>query len=200
MADAVDQHGIATLGQIGQCQIALIAGQAWQAYLHALKRRPLLVKSASALVCAMVGDSIAQALMPMPYSIARTLQLGAYSATVNAPASHHWNLLLDSKVWPKRPKAGATVAGKVVLDQLLFTPAMTAAWLCFVALALEGQAVVPFLEAKLVPTLLAGWSFWPAVCVFSFRCVPRDLRVLFGSCLGIVWGTYLSLTTCSRGG
>lgn len=50
----------------------------WASYLDALTRRPLLAKSATSLVCVIIGDSIAQALGGAPYSLARVARLAAF--------------------------------------------------------------------------------------------------------------------------
>lgn len=179
-----------------------LAQQAWANYVAALQRRPLLVKSISALVCTMLGDGLAQGLAhTAPYCLWRSLELGLYSACVGAVVGHHWNSLLDRAVGPTCPTAAATVAKKVALDQLACTPVMTAVWLSFLCACVEGQPwcnMVPFVQAKLLPTLMAGWALWPAVCAISFRFVPRDLRVLFCNVVGIGWGAYLSFSSFAR--
>ena len=75
----------------------------------------------------------------------------------------------------------------MALDQLVYSPVMAAVFLTALKV-MEGSpaAVLPFLQARLVPTVLAGWTVWPAVNAVNFKFVPEDLRILFLSLVGIV--------------
>lgn len=52
---------------------------------------------------------------------------------------------------------------------------MTVALFVYIKAGIEGNpaAILPFLQAKLIPTLLAGYSFWPVVNIGIFRFVPQ---------------------------
>lgn len=41
--------------------------------------------------------------------------------------------------------------------------------------------------------LLAGYRFWPLVCLLNLVMVPLEYRGLVGNGAGIVWGIFVSL-------
>jgi protein Mpv17 len=41
--------------------------------------------------------------------------------------------------------------------------------------------------------LLAGYRFWPIVCVLNLVMVPLEYRSLVGNGAGLVWGVTMSL-------
>jgi protein Mpv17 len=41
--------------------------------------------------------------------------------------------------------------------------------------------------------LLAGYRFWPIVCLLNLVMVPMEYRPLVGNGAGLVWGIIISL-------
>ncbi|GAB4819299.1 hypothetical protein N2152v2_006345 [Parachlorella kessleri] len=174
----------------------------WQAYLRSLETQPLATKSATAFAMTVLSDGVAQVLGGVAaFSVWRCVRMGLYSASVGAVSGHYWHKWLDANVDPQHPISAKAVGGKVALDQLVFTPIMTLAFFAFLKAA-EGQPhmILPFIHDKYLSTLLAGYAVWPAVNIITFRFIPQDLRILFGSAVGLVWGTYISMSCVNGAG
>jgi protein Mpv17 len=171
----------------------------WCKYTIAVETHPLPVKAATALACTLAADGVAQ-LMIGAFDPWRALKLGLYAAFVSAMLLHHWHAWLDNTLDARVPGPAATAA-KVALDQLCFSPLATVAFLSYVALAVQGgeAGLGPYLHANLVPTLAAGYAVWPMTNAVVFAWVPRDLRVLYLSVVGLFWGVFLSVS-CVNGG
>ena len=174
------------------------------AYLEAATARPLVVKPLTGFACTIAGDALAQALSSSPAAPGRGLLLAAFSAGVSATAGHWWNEALDARIVP--PPGGApaaaraALAAKVALDQFLFTPLHTAAWLAYVAAVVERRPDVgAFVNDHLLGTLAVGWTVCPLLAAATFAWVPRDARILSGNLLGVLWTCYLILTTHGGG-
>lgn len=43
------------------------------------------------------------------------------------------------------------------------------------------------------PMLLAGYRFWPMVCLLNLVMVPMEYRPLVGNSAGLIWGVIMSL-------
>lgn len=170
-------------------------GALWQGYLRSLQRRPLLTKAATSFVCVVIGDSLAQMVGGAPYSAVRVLRLATYSSAVGATVGHSWHRFLDASVHPEAPGSTKAVAKKTLLDQLVLSPAMLLVFFAAVKL-MEGQphAILPYVQDKYVPTLLAGYALWVPFNIVSFKYIPQDLRILAGNLVGLGWGCYMSIT------
>jgi hypothetical protein len=99
---------------------------AWNWYMEALDQRPLLTKAATSFVCVCVGDSLAQAIGTAPFSASRILGIATYSCTVGAATGHYWHRWLETHVSPDNPTSDSAVGTKILLDQAVLTPVMTA--------------------------------------------------------------------------
>ena len=111
---------------------------------------------------------------------------------------HFYYGALDARVGLTAPTAPPTVATKVAIDQLIFSPICTLAFYAYKVTA-EGRPTEYFkeLEQKLWPTLKAGWSLWPAAHVINFALIPTHHRILYANVVSVA-GTYL-LSRASAG-
>lgn len=89
------------------------------------------------------------------------------------------------------------IAVKLVVDQLFFMPATTAAF--FLAMKVsEGMSVesaTDFLRDNLKKTLFSAWKVWPFVNLINFAFVPPQMRVVFVSAVSVFWVAYLSMVS-----
>lgn len=87
--------------------------------------------------------------------------------------SHYWYSLLDRMVMPSCSTGAVSVVTKMLADQLLWAPANTVAFYAFLAVAEGHLGDLGFiLQAKLLPTVLAGYALWPLAHVINFRYAP----------------------------
>lgn len=104
---------------------------------------------------------------------------------------HYYYTALDKRVVMKAPTAPITVASKVAIDQLVFTPLCCLLFYAFKVTA-EGRPseYISELQQKYVPTLIAGWKLWPAAHVINFAFIPTQHRILYANVVSVA-GTYI---------
>lgn len=125
------------------------------------------------------------------WDAARTGRMLVYGALWLSPFLHVWYRALDGMV---KGTGKLAVAQKIFIDQ---TCAATTNMVMFHAITsfLEGQspaAVYERVKAKLLPTMVALWTIWPAVQLFNFTMVPLSKRVLVVNMVGVGWSMFLS--------
>ena len=91
------------------------------------------------------------------------------------------------------------VLSKMLIDQLLWTPFSLVVFYSYLKTA-EGERhrIGETLRDKFVPTLLAGYAFWPLAHIINFRFIPGSQRVLYINCVQVRLLS-LSLPTCNTG-
>ena len=50
-------------------------------------------------------------------------------------------------------------------------------------------------RSDLAGTAVTGWKFWIPASAVNFYSVPLKYQVLYMSCAGLVWSTYLSYSS-----
>ncbi|KAL7784365.1 hypothetical protein V8C37DRAFT_395962 [Trichoderma ceciliae] len=61
---------------------------------------------------------------------------------------------------------------------------------------LKGQPVVQIssnIKTETIPIIIAGYKIWPIASIVSFSFIPVHRRIVFLSCIGLLWGIYISL-------
>lgn len=61
---------------------------------------------------------------------------------------------------------------------------------------LKGQAretVAKNIRTETIPIILNSYKVWPIASIISFSCIPAEKRIVFLSCVGLLWGIYMSL-------
>lgn len=109
-------------------------------------------------------------------------------------------MLLDKKIFRSyRQTSVPVVIGKVLLDQFVFAPAMTALYYYIVGFMNdEGcKATSKKLKRQLLAVLKKAWLLWIPVNLISYGFIPLELRVLFGNIVSIFWTAYLISTVSS---
>lgn len=113
--------------------------------------------------------------------------------SLHPTTGHVWYTTLDKYVFPDAPTSTRAVVTKTALDQLLWAPAFSCVFFAFINI-LDGRpdAVLPAIQAKLLPMLLANYALWPAAHLINFKFVPSRQRILYINCVQILWSAYLS--------
>lgn len=172
-----------------------IAKKGLQQYLLQLQRHPLRTKAITAGVLTAISDSIAQKLSGIPkIQLKRLILKVLLGVTYLGPFGHFFHLLLD-KIF-KGKKDTATVAKKVVLEQLTSSPWNNLLFMVYLGLVIEGRSWSQ-VKAKIkkdYPTVqYTSWTFWPVVGWINYQYVPLQFRVIFHSFVACCWGIFLNL-------
>jgi hypothetical protein len=189
---------------------AATVGRVAAAYDAALVRRPTLVKTATAVAVAVVGDVVCQKLQARAFAVEsrkaraaadddadadapprldlpRTARMTAWTAFIT-PAVASWYVLL-ARTFPGSPLA------RVAADQLLWAPAGTAGFFTAVEGMRTGSLRAGFAVAleRTPPTLAANWVVWPVAQFVNFTFVPARYTVLFTNVISLGWNGFISL-------
>ena len=117
---------------------------------------------------------------------------------VNGPTGHAFYGVLDRVVTLTGVRA---VALKITIDQLLYTPVLTAGFFLYQTLAAgrDAGAAASVARRETWPTLLYNWSFWSLAHVVTFTSIPLEHRVAWVAVKNFVWSGFLSwrLRNCS---
>jgi len=130
----------------------------------------------------------------------RTLTLAAVGLLYSGPLNHLWFGTLEKLV--RIPHQGASVAFKLLVDQVMFAPVAIAGYM-IVRGTFEGKSkgeIRSQLQEKLAVATKAAWQFWPVVNLISLSLVPVMYRVLIGNVCGIFWNAKLSLISSQTSG
>ncbi|KAK9832036.1 hypothetical protein WJX81_000378 [Elliptochloris bilobata] len=168
-------------------------GRFWRFYNNALERHPVAVKSATSFVGFLLGDVLAQTIVGADFDVARTLRLVLFGMFMDGPVGHVWYTVLDRNVFPEDPRSNKAVVVKMLLDQLLWAPVFSCVFFTFIHL-LQGhpENILPAIQSKLVPMMIANYAVWPIAHIINFKFVPPQQRILYINCCQIAWSAYLS--------
>ena len=98
--------------------------------------------------------------------------------------------------YSKLQKSSLGVAGKLMLDQLLFSPLFTVSIITARLFLLQRVPIYEFYTILLqtVPTaVLSSWTFWIPARGFTLLVVPAHLHLLIGSIFSFLWNIILSM-------
>ncbi|OQV22735.1 putative Mpv17-like protein 2 [Hypsibius exemplaris] len=122
---------------------------------------------------------------------ARTARMAATGMFVLGPLSHHWFRMLDRR-WPQRD--GMTIIKKVATDQLVSGPPFQFAFFWSMG-TLEGDKfkdICHEYRSKFLHVFLADCAIWVPMQCLNFYFIRPQHRIVFVSCIFVVWNTILS--------
>eukprot|EP01027_Heterolobosea_sp_BB2_P010923 GEZU01015953.1.p1 GENE.GEZU01015953.1~~GEZU01015953.1.p1 ORF type:complete len:130 (-),score=37.44 GEZU01015953.1:89-478(-) len=116
-----------------------------------------------------------------------------------SPIIHFWYQLLDRLFKNANPNSKWVPMLKLLLDQLLFAPAINIFFFSVMSVLDGKPEEAPLrIQEKLWPTLTTSWKIWPIAQYINFNYIPPELRVLFGNCVGFFWSVYLAMITSNN--
>jgi protein Mpv17 len=160
------------------------------AYDRLLRRFPLSVKMATSatLVCAsditvQLGQQGAEGYNPK-----RTLIIGVgYGGLWFAPILHGitttWARVMPSTT-------ASALALKTLVDMTTGFPLNLSAMIGLQAIVRD-EDPVSAIKTNLMPSLWAGWGFWPFMTVAMYKVVPLHYRVLFLNVGSFFWNIFM---------
>ncbi|KXZ55559.1 hypothetical protein GPECTOR_2g1108 [Gonium pectorale] len=116
-------------------------------------------------------DGVMLRFRSFKYDVGRVLRLCLWSVAVGTPIAHYWFRFLDTRIYPHAPKSNSAVVAKLLLDQLVMSPAGTALFF-FGFRLLEGGTLAEArssLAAKWAPTMALNYVLWPAANIINFK-------------------------------
>jgi len=155
------------------------------------EKRPYTVQLSTSLIVYLCGDLVAQDVGGEKYDPIRTLRMLTIGAIASAPG-YRWFLFLGNHF--NYPSQIRSVAAKVVVQQMIFTPVFNTYFFGMQAI-LTGERPSGVLERirKAVPISIANSiKVWPAVTAVSFAFILPQYRFMFSGVFAVAWQAYLS--------
>ncbi|CAB3411181.1 unnamed protein product [Caenorhabditis bovis] len=160
-----------------------------------LARRPLLTQMVvSGAVCG-AGDVFAQYITKEPrWDVWRTARFTFLGTFIIAPPLNVWFRVLERITHPNKSVA---VVKRMMVDQLMFGPCLTAVILTSVKLLEGDPPAVAISKMKEVwgEVYINSLKIWPAVQLFNFYVMPLNYRVLVVQLAAFFWNSYISYRT-----
>ncbi|KAH0832491.1 hypothetical protein AYO21_05173 [Fonsecaea monophora] len=154
-------------------------------------KRPYTVQLCTTLTTYLCGDILAQDIGGEPYNPWRTLRMLTIGALAAIPG-YKWFLFLGQSF--NYPSKIASIATKVAVNQIVFTPVFNTYFFGMQAL-LTGEhtmGIIMRIQAAVPISMLNSLKLWPAVTAFSFAFVPPQYRFMFSGVFAVAWQCYLS--------
>ncbi|KAI0379237.1 hypothetical protein F5Y04DRAFT_131239 [Hypomontagnella monticulosa] len=164
---------------------------AGRAYARAQRNRPWATQIASSIVIYFAADVSAQSIGGKEYVPERTVRNMGIGAVCAVP-SFLWFIWLSQHL--NYPSHALSIAVKIVVNQLVFTPSINSYFFASQAL-LSGDSLAETWDhlCRTVPTSwLNALKLWPAVLAVNFTFVPMQYRSVFAGVVAVGWQTYLS--------
>ncbi|XXG99411.1 UDP-glucose-4-epimerase [Hypoxylon texense] len=165
--------------------------RAGQAYARAQRARPWATQVATSVFIYLAADLSAQRIGGREYAPERTAR-NLVVGTVWAVPGYLWFIWLSRNF--NYASHAVSIAVKIVVNQLVFTPTFNSYFFGFQAL-LAGDSLPEIWDRvrRTVPvSWVNAWKLWPAVTAFSFTFVPIEYRSVFAGVVAVGWQTYLS--------
>eukprot|EP00198_Chlamydomonas_reinhardtii_P005718 XP_001695054.1 predicted protein [Chlamydomonas reinhardtii] len=182
--------------------------RAWNAYERSLRRHPVLTQAASSALLWGLGDAMAQRIEARCSGVAqpdgrRTALTAAFGGGIIGPSGHAWYQALDSLVLRCGLVGSSRRAMllKVVLDNLVYSPAYVLAFFAFGCLAIDRLSPAEFkeqLRSQFVPTMLAEALVWPPYMALVFSRVPVPHQLLAVNVATLFDVCFLSWVRCTH--
>ncbi|CAM9353030.1 unnamed protein product [Ectocarpus fasciculatus] len=171
----------------------------FNAYLSALRSRPLLTKSVTGGVLFAIGDSANQCYHhEKKYDVKGAAIFTGFGTLLYAPTNHFWFGWMETNIacglsWSKKPLTQALA--RVVFHSCTYAPFSIISLFLWSGY-LSGQPMDSIVEliapSAMTHIWLTGSVFWIPTMLGIYRFVPLHLRVLATSLANVFWTTYLS--------
>uniref|UniRef100_A0A131XE13 Mitochondrial inner membrane protein Mpv17 n=1 Tax=Hyalomma excavatum TaxID=257692 RepID=A0A131XE13_9ACAR len=168
--------------------------QAWNLYARLVRDHPMKTQLVTTATVMLSGDLIAQKVIERraDIDVPRAARFFVMGVGFVGPVVRGWYLILERVVGTG--SGGVVVFKKVLLDQTLFGPTFVPSFMVVLG-TLQRRSwedIKQSLRANYFQILQTMYMIWPVAQFVNFRFVSFSYRQAFGSCVAIVWNTYLA--------
>lgn len=156
-------------------------------YLTSLRTSPLLTKSVTSATLSFLSSLLASHLSHTPPLHSAALHELCIGLLLRGPAVHAFHTALDAHLGPN------AVLTKLALDQGLFAPALTVAYIFLDAAFRDVPLAVTRRKVRrdILSIMQSNWAVWVPANLVGYAIVPLEFRTLWGSLVGVAWGALL---------
>lgn len=194
---------IAPAHMVARAQVAIYhPARLWRGYNQSLSTSPVMTKSLTAMAACGLGDCIAQISTNKAPTLdrrlagvdaLRTARLALFGLLWTGPSGHVFYGVLDKIFKSQSLGPLAAIAGKVGVDQLVYSPICMMVFFTWVNVACLTPAKAPQeISQKLIPSITMSWLLWTPAMVVNMALVPANLRMLYINVVSLVWTNILS--------
>eukprot|EP00892_Ulva_mutabilis_P011805 jgi/Ulvmu1/8998/UM005_0089.1 len=188
---------------VARAQVAVYhPARLWRGYNQSLTNSPVMTKSLTAMAACGLGDCIAQISSSKAPTLERrfacldalrTARLALFGLLWTGPSGHVFYGVLDKIFKSQSLGRLAVIAGKVGVDQLVYSPICMMVFFAWVNVACLTPGKAPEeISQKLVPSVTMGWLLWTPAMIVNMALVPANLRMLYINVVSLVWTNILS--------
>lgn len=188
---------------VARAQVAIYhPARLWRGYNQSLSTSPVMTKSLTAMAACGLGDCIAQVSSSKAPTLERrfasldalrTARLALFGLLWTGPSGHVFYGVLDKIFKSQSVGRLAAIAGKVGVDQLVYSPICMMVFFTWVNVACLTPAKAPQeISQKLIPSITMSWMLWTPAMVVNMALVPANLRMLYINVVSLVWTNILS--------
>ena len=171
-----------------------VAQQLFGNYSLSLIMRPVLTKAVSSCIGFIIGDLLAQSLLGGGgrFNVVRCLRMGLFGGLIHGPLGHFFYSFLEKKLPGSSP---SMVTMKVLADQVLWSPTMSAILISFVGIvAGSSPSVISRNIGRLLSqAVLLSWMIWPIAHFANYRLVQPRQRLLYFNSVQIAYNALISM-------
>jgi len=122
----------------------------------------------------------------------------ALTGLIISPLCHYWFGFLELVF--KGNKSNLSNMARLIVDQLLFDPFLTAFFFVFTAMLNQKtvKQTIQDLKEKFWSAQQMSWRVWPLAQFINFNYVPETYRVLFANLVGFFWGIFMAYKANSK--
>lgn len=179
-------------------QLSSKVGILWKKYLSKLQSDPLLTKSLTSGILSALGDLLAQ-LIEKRFSIRscdpkKVLEFGQFGLIVSGPIFHFWYKFIE-KFFSRYKSSGIEVVLlKILAEQIILRPIFFSLLFLYTSISQGTTSQIgKKIQKDLIPTWLTSMKVSVPTAFISYKFVPPEMRVLFGSIVALVWNIYFRL-------
>ena len=169
-------------------------GRLWNFYCRSLEQNPLVTKAIVMALGLACGDLLAKCVTGAFDDFGKTVSMGLFGLLFQGPALHFLNTSLDANIMPNTPTAPTAVIAKTAIDQIMFAPIATAAFIgSMEVLSGSPGTVITAISNRIASTLTASYAIWPAALLLNYAFCPPQHRIIFVNIVTILWSMILSI-------
>jgi hypothetical protein len=152
-------------------------------YSYLFEVKPLVASAVISMVLGSIGETLGQNFTKR-LNVFKIIKFVVWGG-ITAPLQRLWLGWVTENI--------PYIPGRVALDQLLFSPSLTAAFFLYNSF-FDGVPFRAIMKNSYWSTMKASYMVWPFFSFAAFYIIPPAMQLPVGGGVGILWTMFLGLT------